>query len=177
MSDNDSNIDSESLFDSDNDDFSDDDITEDNTETDEDDNKEKVKDFNTRKKSIQEDSNVWETDTESTIYGGATETNDCVYDLLDDDEEDIVNMIRVPDNERITTKKLTKYERVRILGIRTKQIAMGAKVMLKYEGSDKTPEDLARLEIERKVCPILIKRTLPNNKYELWKLSELEIIN
>jgi DNA-directed RNA polymerase I, II, and III subunit RPABC2 len=171
MSDSESNVESDILFDSD-DDFTDDDIIDDNISESEN-NKKKLKKNNKENENLDE-----EIETESTIYGAGTETNDdCIYDFLDDDEEVVSKMIRVPDDERMTTKKLTKYERVRILGIRTKQISMGAKVMLKYEGIDKTPEDLARLEIEYKVCPILIKRVLPNNKYEIWKLSELDIMN
>lgn len=114
----------------------------------------------------------------------ATETTDidkndeeeCIFEYVDDPNVDIKEMILVPDEERITSRKLTKYERVRILGTRAKQIGMGAKVMLKYEG-EKSPEELARLEIENKSNLIIIKRVLPNNKYELWRLSELEIVN
>ena len=38
-------------------------------------------------------------------------------------------------SERISASKLTKYEMVRILGERTKQLTMGAKPLIKnYEG-------------------------------------------
>jgi DNA-directed RNA polymerase I, II, and III subunit RPABC2 len=113
-----------------------------------------------------------QTDTE-------TKTEDCMYKYIDEDEsgEQYNELVLVPDDERITTGKLTKYERVRILGLRAKQIAMGAKVLVKYDGTDKSPEDLARLELKHKMSPVLIRRVLPNKRYEIWKLDELVQVN
>lgn len=100
--------------------------------------------------------------------------DDCFYEY--DNNEDKIKETMVTPEERITTKKLTKYERVRILGVRAKQISMGAKVMVKgVEG--KSPMEIAVLELQHKMIPFVIKRPLPNHTYELWKLSELEIDN
>jgi DNA-directed RNA polymerase subunit K/omega len=103
----------------------------------------------------------------------------------DDDDDDIFSItnpekemkknFQIPDNERISRNILTKYESVRLLGTRAKQISDGSKVFVKYDGA-KSAMELAELELKHKVIPLKIKRPMPNGKYEIWKISELEII-
>lgn len=62
--------------------------------------------------------------------------------------------------------KTTKYERARIIGARSLQIAMGAPLLLKLkkdqlEKLNYNPIELAKLEFEKKIIPITIKRPLP----------------
>ena len=74
--------------------------------------------------------------------------------------------------DRQSSAKLTKYEMVRILGERTKQLTMGAKPLIKnYKGLpyDKVAEE----ELKLNMIPFKIRRPLPNGKYELWNLEEL----
>ena len=75
---------------------------------------------------------------------------------------------------RITRNTLTKYEMVRILGERTKQLTMGAKPMVKnYLG---IPYDVIAVEeLKLGTLPFKIKRTLPNGKYEYWCVNELNL--
>ena len=73
---------------------------------------------------------------------------------------------------RISTKKLTKYERVRVIGERTNLLARGAKPMI-LNVDNLTPQEIAEEELKQKVIPFKIKRPLPDNTYEIWKLSEL----
>jgi DNA-directed RNA polymerase subunit K/omega len=93
------------------------------------------------------------------------------------DDENIVQTKKiVPPNERITRPILTKYERVRLLSERRKQLILGAKPMVKI--SDRVSEkEIALLELKSKVIPLIIVRTLPNGNIEHWKLDELEIVN
>jgi len=110
------------------------------------------------------------------------------YDENDDesDDEDVFSItlpdeemkqtLQIPDNERISRNILTKYEMVRLLGTRAKQISDGSKVFVKYDGA-KSAMELAELELKYKMIPLKIKRPMPNGKYEIWKISELEIIN
>jgi hypothetical protein len=37
--------------------------------------------------------------------------------------------------------------------------------------------EIAKIELEHKMIPMKIKRVLPDNKIEIWKLSELDIDN
>jgi DNA-directed RNA polymerase I, II, and III subunit RPABC2 len=96
------------------------------------------------------------------------------YDNLIDEYEELGPATRVPDDQRITLNKLTKYEMVRVLGIRAQQISVGAKTLVKNI-EDKTPVEIAIYELKNKMTPFKIKRPLPNNTYEIWKIKELEI--
>lgn len=104
------------------------------------------------------------------------EDDDDYYDdELFDDETTLSNHVVKPE-DRITQPILFKYERVRLLSCRTKQLSLGAKSMIKNT-QDMDPKAIARLELEHKVLPIIIERTLPNFSREHWKISELEINN
>ena len=105
---------------------------------------------------------------------------ECVYNSEDDDVDDFEDeetgfSIRIVKKEdRITKNKLTKYERVRILGTRTKQLKKGAKAMIKNIG-DRSAEEIAKLELEHNIIPFKIRRPLPDRKsVEIWELKELE---
>jgi len=98
---------------------------------------------------------------------------DCLYNNIDFEEDYDNKEEQVEDSKRITINRLTKYERVRIIGIRAKQIMTGANILIK--GIDnKTPNEIADLELKNNMIPFKIKRKLPNGKFEIWKLSELE---
>jgi DNA-directed RNA polymerase subunit K/omega len=95
-------------------------------------------------------------------------------DFLEDDN--IQTVIFVEPSKRITKNYMTIYERVRILGERAKQLSLGAKPLIKgAENMD--PKIVAKMELEKKVIPLIIIRPLPNGQKEKWRVSELEIIN
>lgn len=75
-------------------------------------------------------------------------------------------MNRIPDNERISIQKLTKFEKSSIIGKIAQNIA-------KYNNTGIDPLKLAEEKFYNNEIPIIIKRKMPNGKYELWKLSEL----
>jgi DNA-directed RNA polymerase I, II, and III subunit RPABC2 len=79
----------------------------------------------------------------------------------------------LPEN-RVSTNILTNYERVRLLGIRTSQITQGAKPMIKGV-SHLDPQIIAQLELESKMMPVIVIRTLPNRKKEKWFMRELSL--
>jgi len=71
---------------------------------------------------------------------------------------------------------MTIFERVRLLGDRAKQLSLGAKPMIK--GLETVnPKEVAKLELEKGVMPLIIERVLPNGKKERWYTHELKIIN
>jgi len=96
-------------------------------------------------------------------------------DFSDDDKNIDTTKYADPD-KRVTKNYMTIYERVRLLGERAKQLSLGAKPMIKNV-DNMNPKDVAKLELENKVMPLIIIRTLPNGVKEKWKISELEIIN
>lgn len=81
---------------------------------------------------------------------------------------------RVPDSERITSPKLTMYEITRILGIRIQQLIDGAPSLV-MNNIDNKAVTTAIIELKEKKTPFIIKRQFPYAKYELWKISEMEI--
>lgn len=76
-------------------------------------------------------------------------------------------------NDRITNPRLTKYEMVRLLGERTKQLIMGAKPLIKNH-QDYSYEEIAIQELKLNMIPFKVKRPLPDNKIEIWKIDELD---
>uniref|UniRef100_A0A6C0B553 Uncharacterized protein n=1 Tax=viral metagenome TaxID=1070528 RepID=A0A6C0B553_9ZZZZ len=117
-------------------------------------------------------------------------TSDIEYiDDLDEDLEPIESTLKVNDiisvhetyseyytNTKITSPFLTKFERAKVLGIRAQMLASGAEPMI----SPPFPEecyDIALLELKAKKIPLIIRRYLPNKKFEDWRLEELIIKN
>ena len=110
-----------------------------------------------------------------------SEVKDCE---LEDTLEDIILMITIPQkmriiktifltgNDRRTNPRLTKYEMVRLLGERIKQLTMGAKPLVKNI-QDLTYDQIAMEELKLNMIPFKIKRPLPNKKIEIWSISEL----
>jgi len=75
-----------------------------------------------------------------------------------------------------TVPFLTKYEKARILGERAKQINSGAKPLVPVEPDMIDGYLIALAELEQKKIPFIIKRPLPNNGCEYWKLKDLAIL-
>jgi len=99
--------------------------------------------------------------------------SDCLYNNIDFEEDYEEKEEQVEDSKRITINRMSKYEKVRIIGIRAKQIMTGANILIKGV-ENKTPTEIAELELINNMVPFKIKRRLPNGRYEIWKLSELE---
>ena len=98
-------------------------------------------------------------------------------EILDnDDDYNVINqkeIKNIPVSERITTKYLTKYEKARVLGARALQISKNAPVMVNLDPGEWDPLKIAEKELLAKKIPFIIRRYLPNNTYEDWKLDEL----
>ena len=110
---------------------------------------------------------------------GADEGLDDSVDIVsnpDNDEQGIAGIRRgirkVPDDERITSRFMTKYERARILGSRALQISKNAPLMVD-PGEESDPYKLAEMELDKKKVPFIVRRYLPDGSYEDWKVSEL----
>ena len=114
-----------------------------------------------------------------------SENKDCEIEKLINDDMDFFDdgdsseiqqetkSIYLEKNDRITNPRLTRYEMVRILGERTKQLTMGAKPLVKNH-NDLTYEEIAVEELKHNMIPFKIKRPLPNKKIEIWELHELD---
>ena len=80
---------------------------------------------------------------------------------------------KIEKDKRVTLPYLTKFEKARVIGTRAVQISMGAKTNIKFDKFD--PIKIATEELLTKNLPLIIRRHLPNNKYEDWSVSELMI--
>ena len=80
------------------------------------------------------------------------------------------------DNLHKTLPFLTKYETARILGQRAKQLNLGAKTFVKVPPNVIDGYEIAKLELEEKKIPFIIKRPIPDGTCEYWNVSDLEIL-
>ena len=78
-----------------------------------------------------------------------------------------------PIKERETSRFLTKYEKAKILGERAIQISNGAKVMVEVEKGVWDPMIIAEKELREKKIEYIVRRYLPDGRYEDWDLNEL----
>ena len=126
-----------------------------------------------------------EDEEEELIIDQETEkdTGCAIEDAINDDDEFFDNNeeIELPiensaeylnKENRVSVNRLTKYEMVRILGERTKQLTMGAKPLIKNY-NNLSYEKIAEEEFKLNMIPYKIKRPLPNGKFEIWTLDEL----
>jgi len=101
------------------------------------------------------------------------DSNDGISDTEDKSNNNDIDEF-VPKDERITKPILFKYERVRLLAIRTQQLILGAKPMIKNAHS-LSEEEIAKLEIKNRAPgPLYLTRERPDGKVEKWYLSEME---
>jgi DNA-directed RNA polymerase I, II, and III subunit RPABC2 len=75
-----------------------------------------------------------------------------------------------------TIPYLTKYEKTRILGQRSKQIESGAKPLVKVPENVIDSYVIAELELREKKIPFVIRRPIPGGACEYWNLKDLENI-
>ena len=71
---------------------------------------------------------------------------------------------------------VTKYEKARIIGERTRQLNSGATPFVEVEPDIIDGYLIAVNEFNKKKIPFIVKRPLPSGKCEYWKLSDLEIM-
>ena len=61
---------------------------------------------------------------------------------------------------------LTRFEKARIMGARALQLSLGAPVFIEIPKNATTSLQIAMEELKKRVIPIVIKRTLPNQDYQ-----------
>lgn len=84
------------------------------------------------------------------------------------------NPIHEPQEIEITGKgkiqmgppTLTRFEKARIMGARALQLSLGAPPFIEIPENAKTSLDIAMEELEQRVIPIVIRRSLPNGDYQ-----------
>lgn len=82
----------------------------------------------------------------------------------------------IVDDLHRTIPIMTKYEKTRILGQRTKQLNEGAPAFIKIDSTVIDGYLIAVKELEQKKTPFIIRRPLPNGGSEYWRIQDLEIL-
>ena len=80
------------------------------------------------------------------------------------------------DTHHLTYPFLTNFERTKIIGLRANQISRGSVPFVAVPKHITDVRDIARLELEQKRIPFIVKRPLPNGTFEYWRLSDLILL-
>jgi len=81
-----------------------------------------------------------------------------------------------PTNNK-TKNILTKYEKVKLIGVRTEQLQRGAAPLIDTKGfKEFSPRDIALEELKQRKMPFMICRTLPDGSKEYYRLQDMIII-
>ena len=88
--------------------------------------------------------------------------------------EDIIEKYHSMKKHNITSNKMTKYEKAKIIGIRAEMIANGFKPLISVPKYIDDVTEIAKLELKQKKTPFIIRKSTSNN-YEYWKISDMII--
>ena len=104
-------------------------------------------------------------------------------DIEIEDDDELDKLLQQEETEEFEIKKrrmlklLTKYEKVKMIGIRTMQLEHGATPKIDWKTLKlTTPYDVACKEFELKKLPFSIRRYITRDNYVDFKLKDLEIV-
>jgi len=84
-----------------------------------------------------------------------------------------VEAIKLSDDMMIGPPKLTRFERARIVGARALQVSLGAPILVKLEKGVSDAIDIAIQELNERVLPMTVRRTLPEGTFQDIPLIDL----
>lgn len=135
-------------------------------ENDEDNEDDKDEDEEEEKEELEEDIEDKEVEIEDAESDEENNYDNDDVVLDEDTSDDLVEYI-VKEEDRITSDYLSKYEMIELINIRATQISKGD-----YPFTDvknlRDPISMAKKEIYDNKCPLLVKRGIGNNKFEIW---------
>jgi DNA-directed RNA polymerase subunit K/omega len=82
------------------------------------------------------------------------------------------------DKPKVSKLIMTKYEFNGVISLRTSQLSLGAIPFVDINDEIKSNMDLRKValeELRQNKIPYLIKRPLPNNKYEFVRVKDLDL--
>jgi hypothetical protein len=71
---------------------------------------------------------------------------------------------------------LTTFERTKIIGFRSTQLSQGARPFITLPDHVTDVKEIARMELDARRLPFILKRPMPDGSFEYWRLSELMIL-
>jgi DNA-directed RNA polymerase I, II, and III subunit RPABC2 len=137
--------------------------------------------------TLEEFDEVDETEAEivgqTTLFSNPIETllkyhPECVLDYEEDEQVSIPLRTTLSEDDPYHKSMpfLSVFERTKILGMRTNQLAQGARPYIIVPEHITSIFDIAKLELEQKRLPIIIKRHMPDGTYEKFRLSDMIIL-
>ena len=66
----------------------------------------------------------------------------------------------------IGPRKLTRFERARIIGARALQVSLGAPILVELATTVSDPIDISLAELKGKVLPMTLRRALPDKTHQ-----------
>ncbi len=74
---------------------------------------------------------------------------------------------------KITKPIMTRFEKAKLLGVRSEMLAGGSPALVHVPNNVTSVYEIAKLEFKQKKIPLIVKRTLPNNTHEYWRIEDL----
>jgi DNA-directed RNA polymerase subunit K/omega len=91
-----------------------------------------------------------------------------------------INLLASPPLDKDPNHKsppfLTQYEKTKILGMRANQLSQGARPYIAVPEYVTSVWEIARLELQQRRLPFIIRRPMPDGSHEYWRLSDLLIL-
>ena len=84
-----------------------------------------------------------------------------------------VEAIKLSDDVIIGPPKLTRFERARIVGARALQVSLGAPILVQLSKGVSDAIDIAIQELNERVLPMTVRRTLPEGTFQDIPLIDL----
>lgn len=82
----------------------------------------------------------------------------------------------IVDEYHKTIPILTKYEVTKIIGMRTVQLDNGLEPFISVPSDVVDSSTIAKMELQQKKIPFIIKRPISHKQFEYWHLNDLEYI-
>jgi DNA-directed RNA polymerase I, II, and III subunit RPABC2 len=100
---------------------------------------------------------------------------ECVLDYEEDEQPSIPLRTTLSEDDPYHKSMpfLSVFEHTKILGMRTNQLAQGARPYIVVPEHITNILDIAKLELEQRRLPIIIKRHMPDGTYEKFRLSDM----
>ncbi len=96
------------------------------------------------------------------------------YSSVDESSITLIEVKSEPGEVLIGPKRITRFERARIVGARALQLSLGASPLITVPKGSTDPISIAEYELRQKALPISIRRILPDGHYQdipiIWLL-------
>jgi len=80
------------------------------------------------------------------------------------------------DQKHKSVPYLTLFEKTKLIGFRANQLAQGARPLIEVPQHVTDVIEIAKLELEQKRMPYILKRSMPDGTFEYWRLADLLIL-